>query len=186
MKIHFNLLPESQKEHLRTQKVLRTIMEQEIYILIVFSIAFLSLFAIYFLLNAETNVMKEIERDITDKRGYNEVVEIHQKLKDVHVQLDNIDALNKKMIDWSKFFVLLSDNFPESVSVNKLSISAEKVSISAIAETREDIVDLKARMKEVKIDGKQCFQKINVPESNLAAPTDVKFDMTFNINLACL
>ena len=60
MKIRFNLLPREQKKHLHTQKILRTIMEQEVHLMILFLFLILGLFAIFFILKTETGIMQGI------------------------------------------------------------------------------------------------------------------------------
>ena len=186
MKIRFNLLPESQKEHLRTQKNLRTIMEQEIYILIVLSILVVSLFAMYFLLKTEASIMKQVEQELIAQSGYGEVVEIHKKFEGVHMQMDYIDSLEKKIVNWSRFFDFLSENISNKIVVSNLSVSGGHVTLKAVADTREDVVELKEAMGAVDFDGEKCFDKIIVPESQLAAPVNVSFSMDFDLNMTCL
>lgn len=186
MKIRFNLLPESQKKHLRIQKILRTIMEQEIYIVIIIGILIFSLFAMYFLLKTESSIMKDVEAQIMAQSGYAEIADIHNKFKDVHAKMTRIDALDKESVHWSKFFILLSEKLEDDVRVNSLSIKNDSATINALAGTRESVVELKERMRAAQIDGQVCFEDVVVPESDLAKPTDVIFTMTFKINLACL
>lgn len=186
MKIRFNLLPEDQKEFLRTQKNLRTIMEQEIYMIIIFGILVISLFSIYFLLKTEAMIMEQVESGIITQSGYGEVLEIHKKFKDVHAQMDSIDALKKDEIFWSKFFSILSNEIDDSIIVGDMSVSGTHVSMKAVAQTREDVVALKSRIGSAEVNGEKCFQGISVPESDLAAPKNVAFSIGFDINLHCL
>lgn len=186
MKIRFNLLPESQKEYLRTQKNLRTVMEQEIYMMIVFGILVLSLFAMYFLLKTEAIIMKKVESDIVAQSGYEEVLEMHKQFTGVHAQMDNINSLSKSDVIWSKFFSMLSDTIDENIVINSLKIEGSHASMAAVAGTREDVVSMKEQLGSVEVDGKKCFENITVPEANLAVPKNVSFSVGLDINLACL
>lgn len=186
MKIRFNLLPENQKKHLRVQKVLRTVMEQEIYIVIIVGILILSLFAMYFLLNTEALIMKGVETQIMAQSGYSEIADIHKKFTDVHAMMNHVSALEKKNIEWSHFFILLSEKLDEDITVNSLTVKEGGITMQALAGTRENVVDLKERFRDTEVNGEKCFQDIVVPESDLAKPINVTFTMTFKINLACL
>lgn len=186
MKIRFNLLPESQKKHLRTQKMLRTIMEQEIYVVIVLVVLILSLFAMYFLLKTEASIMKEVESEIMARSGYAEVLKMHEKFKDVHKTMNRVDKLNKEGVYWSRFFELLSAEVADAIVVQSVKVTGNHAVIGAVAQTREDVVKMKERFRETKVGEVACFENIVVPESNLAAPRDVAFVISFDVNVACL
>jgi Tfp pilus assembly protein PilN len=186
MKIRFNLLPENQKEHLRMQKNLRTIMEQEIHVLIIVGILVLSLFAIFFLLKTEAMIMKDVEDEIMQKSGYGEVLQIHDKFKETHEKMNTVNVLEKKSVKWSRFFHILSENIDQAIRIDSLKITDGHAVIEGVADTREDVVSLKEKIAQITQNEKKCFDKIAVPEAQLAVPVNVKFTISFNIDLTCL
>ena len=57
MRIQFNLLPPAQKKHLATQRVLRSIVENEVYIVVVMIVFVLALLSIYIIVDGDTNTI---------------------------------------------------------------------------------------------------------------------------------
>jgi hypothetical protein len=186
MKIRFNLLPEAQKKHLQTQKFLRMIIEQEIYILVVIGIFVLSLYGMFFIIKTEVLLTQGVERRLVDQNGYDGILNIHALFKDTHVKVNMIDDLRSQQVVWSQLLTTLSDMIPESIVVESLSTSGTRITIVARAQTREDVVTFKDRLGEATMSDVQCFEQISVPESDLVAPTNVTFTISFTVNRACV
>jgi len=186
MKIRFNLLPTKQKKHLRTQKVFRMIMEQEIHVFIIIFFLILSLFAMYFVLKTETSIMEDVRKSVTEKESYQEIAAMHEKFKNIHQKMNASNTLNNGHILWSQLFVMLSENITDDISVNSIKTAGNIITIQAVADARESVISLKDRFRNVERDGVKCFTDIVVPESQLTVPFDVTFTMTFKVNLACL
>ena len=186
MKIRFNLLPEQQKKHLHMQKLFRMIIEQEIYILIVFGFLILSLFAIYFILKSEVGLLQGVEKTLIDQNGYQEIIDIHDEFKKVHMIVKSEQKILGDHLNWSHVLIMLSENIDESIVVDDITTADNQVSLHAVAQTREDVVRLKERFREVKQNDTICFADVTVPESDLAVPKNVKFTMSFIVNMDCL
>jgi len=80
----------------------------------------------------------------------------------------------------------LSEKVPQTITVNSLNINEDTISMSALAQTRDDVVAFKEILKSISYNDEQCFEDIIVPESELTVPVDVVFTMTFKININCL
>jgi ribosomal protein L31E len=186
MKIRFNLLPQQQKDHLYTQKILRMIVEQEIYVIIVFGVLTLSLFAIYFLLKSEAGLLQGVEQQLIDQNGYQEIIDIHSEFKKVKRTTSEVNKILDGHFNWSRVLIMLSENINEKIIVDEFSTVDNQVKMRATAQTREDVVVLKEKFRDVSWNEKKCFENIVVPESDLASPKNVVFTMTFDINIACL
>ena len=186
MKIRFNLLPPRQKKHLKIQKVFRTVIEQEIHIVFLFLFLVLSLFAMYFILNTRTTIMQDIKMRIIEKEQYKEIESMHGNFADIHKTMNSVDELIKGRTRWSRLLIILSENIGQQINVDSMVVSGDKLIIEAIAETRGDVILLKASLRDIVINDVQCFEEIVVPESQLATPVDVVFTMTLKINSSCL
>ncbi len=186
MKIKFNLLPLQQKEHLRIQQILRSILEQEIYITIVFGVLTLSLFGIYFILKSEAGLLKAVEEKFTEQSGYQEITSIHEEFKDVHQVIKDVTKTLDGHVNWSRVLIMLSENVDEQIIIESITTTDNQMQIHAIAKTREDVISLKEKFREVKRNEQTCFENIVVPESDLALPKNVSFTMTLDVNVACL
>jgi len=186
MKIRFNLLPNKQKKHLHIQKILRTIMEQEIHLMILFLLLLLGLFAIFFILKTETDVMQGIKTEVVEQEQYKDILKRHKEFKDVHVRMDAVDQLLGNNVKWSQLFIILSENISKHITVDAIKINNNTITIKAIADTREDVVMMKETFSNVVNNDINCFDDIIVPESELTVPVDVGFTMTLKVNLKCL
>jgi Tfp pilus assembly protein PilN len=186
MKIQFNLLPENQKKHLHTQRVFRMAMEQEIQILIVCMILGLSLFGIFYILKTQVNILEKMKAQLVEQEAYEEIVEIQKTFKKVQTEMNAFSKLTNEHIRWSKALIVFSEIIPETIKVDRVSTEDNTMTIKAIADTREDVVDLKTIFKEYKQGDTPCFTNVIVPESELIIPVDVAFTMTFDIDVACL
>ncbi len=186
MKIRFNLLPKKQKKHLRIQKILRTIMEQEIHIMILFLFLVVGLFAMSFILTTETNIMQEVKAEVVEQKQYKDITEIHSKFKDIHKKINSVNALMNNHVKWSQLFVILSENVSKYVVVNTIKVNNDTIIIKGIADTREDVMDMKDVFSNIMHNDVNCFDSIVVPETELTVPIDLSFTMTLKINLKCL
>lgn len=185
MKISFNLLPKKQKDHLHVQKIFRIVMEREIYVLILLMFLILSLFAIYFILKTETSIMQTTKDEIEQQAQYKEIATMHEKFSDIHKKMTLVEQLNKGHVSTTQFLIMLSENISQDIIINSVVANENTVIINAIADTREDVVQMKEKFRNIKHNDAQCFSDIVVPESELTVPVDVTFTMTSKINLEC-
>jgi Tfp pilus assembly protein PilN len=186
MKIRFNLLPKMQKKHLHIQKILRIVMEQEIHVMIVFLFLILGLFAIFFILKTEINIMQDIKSKVVEQEQYEDIIRAQEEFKDVHEKMKTVENLLGNHVEWSQLLILLSENISKNIKVNSIDINDDVVVIGAIADTREDVVRLKDMFRNIVKNEVNCFSDIVVPESQLTIPIDVTFVMTLKVNLECL
>lgn len=186
MKIRFNLLPLQQKKNLRMQKMLRMIMEQEIYLGIVVGFFLASLFAMYILLSTEASITKEIEESYNDRLGYREISGIHDKFKSVHKKIARIEELHDKHYHWSRLFALMSENLVDGIVIEEVVTSDTQIRVRATADTREQVVSMKEQYRNIAFNGITCFENVSVPEADLATPKNITFNMSFSINISCL
>jgi Tfp pilus assembly protein PilN len=186
MKIRFNLLPVKQKKHLQTQKIFRIVMEQEIQVMILVMFMMLAFGGMYFVLKTETLIMQDIKEKIIQRDDYKEIANIHDKFSDIHLKMNNVNKLVKGDVIWSRLLIFFSENINKEIMVNSIKTSDDRITISAVAQTREDVITMKETFDEVVYNDVKCFENIVVPESELTVPIDVAFTMTLKVNLECL
>jgi len=186
MKIRFNLLPGRQKKHLHIQKILRIVMEQEIHVMILFLFLILGLFAIFFILKTETNIMQGIKAEVVEQEQYGNIIKAQEEFKNVHQKMNTVDKLLDEHVEWSQLLIILSENISKNIEVNSIEINDDIVVMGAMADTREDVVKLKEVFRNIVKNEANCFSDIVVPESQLTIPVDVTFVMTLKVNLECL
>lgn len=161
-------------------------MEQEIHVMILFLFLILGLFSIFFILKTETRIMQDVKAIIVDKEQYKNIAKRHKEFKDIHKKLDVVDKLLDNHVDWSRLFIILSENITENITVNSIKIDKNIIVINAIADTREDVVKMKEIFNNITNNDVNCFSDIVVPESQLTAPVDVTFALTLKVNFKCL
>jgi len=186
MKIRFNLLPKKQKKHLYIQKILRTIMEQEIHVMILFLFLVVGLFSMSFILTTETNIMQEVKVKVVEQEQYKDITETHNKFKDIHKKINSVNVLMNDHVKWSQLFVILSENISEYVTVKSIKVNSNTIIINGVADTREDVMDMKDMFSNIVYNDVNCFDSIIVPETELTVPVNLLFTMTLKINLECL
>ncbi|MEN8252419.1 MAG: hypothetical protein ABFQ53_02475 [Patescibacteria group bacterium] len=186
MKIRFNLLPPKQKKHLRMQKVFRTIVEQEIQIAVLLVFVVISFTGMFLVLRTETSIMQEVSENVKQEESYKKVATMYDRFANVHDKLDDVEKLTQGHIVWSKILILFSENIPDSIIVNSTSTSNTTIVMNAVGDTREDVVSLKETFEEITHNDVKCFENVAVPEAQLAVPRNVKFTMSFKVNLECL
>jgi hypothetical protein len=104
----------------------------------------------------------------------------------VHQKVDSLAVLQEKHYNWSRVFVLMSENMIDGVIVEELTTADNHIKLRAVADKRETVVSLKEKMRDVQWEQYKCFENVVVPESELAKPTNLTFTMTFDINIICL
>jgi Tfp pilus assembly protein PilN len=186
MKIQFNLLPKNHKKHLQMQKMFRIITEQEIQVLILCLILFASLFGMYFVLKVEVSILDDVKKSVTNNEQYKDIIEIHKTFKKVHGEMNIFSKLTVEHVHWSQLLAMLSESVPDTIIVNTLKTNDNTITMTAVANTREDVVKFKEVIRNVKSGDINCFEKIIVPESELTVPIDVNFTITFDVNTTCL
>ncbi|HIP50331.1 MAG TPA: hypothetical protein EYG99_02675 [Candidatus Pacebacteria bacterium] len=186
MKIRFNLLPKKQKKHLYIQKVLRIVMEQEIHVMILFLFLILGLFAIFFILKTETTITQGINAEVVEQDQYKDIMKTHKEFKEIHKKMNTVEKLSDDHIKWSQLFIILSENISKHIAVNSIKIDKDVIVIGAVADTRENVVEMKEVFRNIVESDVNCFSDIVVPESQLTVPVDVTFVMTLKVNLECL
>ena len=186
MKIRFNLLPEKQKKHLYIQKILRIVMEQEIHVMILFLFLILGVFAIFFMLKTEINIVQNIKMELVEQEQYKDILKTHETFESVHEKLNTIEKLVNNHTKWSQLFIILSENISKHIVVDSIKVNKDVITIAAVADTREDVVEMKEIFSNIIGNDVNCFSDIIVPESQLTVPVDVTFVMTLKVNPECL
>lgn len=187
MRIHFNLLPPAQKKHLATQKVLRSIIESEIYVVAVCVVFVLTLLSMYIVLDGEADAMYMAQQHMYQDPAYREVAATREMFAATHKDVALRSVMTKNHYRWARVIDAMNTAMADGVFVDELSSADNVVTLRATARRREDVVALKERFRAVRHnDGTPCFTDLTVPESDLAAPTDVTFTMTFRVDPQCL
>lgn len=186
MRIQFNLLPPAQKKHLATQRVLRSIVENEVYIVVVMIVFVLALLSIYIIVDGDTNTITAEQQRAQQDPAYREAMDIRQLFVATHKDVATYTTMTKRHYHWARVIESMNGNMVSGVSVEELSSQDNLVTMRATAQRREDVVALKDKFRAVMWQDKPCFTDLTVPEADLAAPTDLVFTMTFRVDAACL
>lgn len=132
----------------------------------------------FFLMNNISQTQTEIEqnRALLNSADYKE---LQETILTLNSGIKEINNLKTQHYYWSKAFIAFANLAPTTVQLNQILLDREtgRVDIAGQARTREDVIELWARI--IKSD---FFHGINFPLSNLEKATTANFTFTFYVN----
>ena len=102
-----------------------------------------------------------------------------QGAKEINNQIEYIKNIQKDFVNWSDFFIFLSTIKPKGIIYKQIKVSKNEnlALISGIAETRDNLLNLKKIIEESDI-----LSKAELPFSVLLEKSDINFEIKATIN----
>lgn len=179
--IYLNILPEEKKAEIKRKKRLKMIIKHEIILFLVFGLFISMLIFNNIILSIE---LKGIDRAIAfekEQQGYKDLLEYENKFNDFNKKLSTISNIYDKHLHWTNIFLALSETHERGITITDISTNNYIVSLRGKAKTRDEFLSFQDRM-----NNNSCFEKVNVPLSNLVQKEHVDFQMDFSIQDECL
>lgn len=181
MKIYLDLLPEERKKEIKKNKLFGTVIRQESRLLIPLAVFIAVLIAINIILEIQAEGMEKAYSLKQSQEKYIELKTYEGKFKEINMKIANASGLQEGHLYWSEVLYELSTSVPDDVYVVDLSTKDYQIFLTGKAKNRDNLLDFQGRL-----ESSGCFDKINVPLSNLVSKENVSFQMDFEIKKDCL
>jgi len=172
MKMTLNLLPPANKAALRTGIFLAYVQSVLVILFIISVITAGTLFAVQRLTKATYDDLARRTVSSSD-----EIKDFSAEITAINLYIKQLDSQSSRASTWSKVLYSLTDMVPPGVRVERITVNtANRITLSGEAPTRDDVLLLDRRLKESKL-----FTDITSPLSNILQQRDIRFDfeMTF-------
>ncbi|MDD3498589.1 MAG: hypothetical protein PHH24_03785 [Candidatus Moranbacteria bacterium] len=181
MKITLNLLPKSRERKLTNKKVLKLFLWQESAL--IFIVLFL------FGITLGTNEIIKIKMDSIEnqsfldspKESYAEIKKYEDYLKNFKSDVYAIEKVQKNITDWVFIIQKVSENIPEGIAIKSVSNEGFKVSMSGVADSRDNLIKMKSQMEEI-----GCFEEVLIPINDIVLRENIDFKIDFKVSKNCL
>jgi Tfp pilus assembly protein PilN len=180
MKIYIDLLPRERKQEMKKSKIFRTIIRQEIRLLIPLFFFMVVLAAINFNLGIQAEAIEKASSFSQNQKEYQDLKLFEDSFKEVNAKTSFASNLQQGHIYWSNIFQELENVIPEGVYLTDVSNRDYQLVIAGKAKTRDNLLEFQDNIKN-----SECFMNINMPLSNLVNKEDIVFQMDFAIKKEC-
>jgi Tfp pilus assembly protein PilN len=104
---------------------------------------------------------------------------VDREINDLNQKLKQAKAVQGDFVKWSNVLVGLAETIPPNVQVSYLNIekNSHTLSLSGVAQTRDDYLKLKANLESL-----PYLSEVTAPFSSILRPTNVKFDLTAKLS----
>lgn len=180
MKTLLNLLPEEKKREVHKGIRSRFILWQ-LFLIFMLEIFILSiLLGVYMVLDMQLRSLQSVAHTsmLPQEKKLNE---FEGKFRGVNEAIDVIGKFHMTHLSFTNIFLLLNETLPEGIHLNRLTTKDYTVTLTGIADKREDALALEAELKN-----NECVSRVNLPLSNLFSQENVDFQMDFDIKPTCL
>ena len=181
MNITLNLLPKNRKKKIKNRKILKLFVWQEG--MLIFSVIFL------FGITIGISKIIDVRMDLADTQisvdssegNYAEIKKYEEALGKTKLDMKIIDRIQKNNINWVPVFREINKNIPEGVSISSILNKEYKISMTGIAESREQLIRMKSQM-----EGNECFKEVAIPINDIVLKNDIDFKVDFKVGKNCL
>ena len=139
------------------------------------------LFDINFILKFQLNSLEKNYSLEQSQEKYQELKKYEDRFKQINSKTALLYNIEKDHLYWSKFFYELDKVVPGGISINNISNSGYKLSLTGKSAKRENLLKFQEN-----INASPCFSDANVPLSNLVTKENVNFQIDFKIKEDCL
>ncbi|PIR73892.1 MAG: hypothetical protein COU40_00120 [Candidatus Moranbacteria bacterium CG10_big_fil_rev_8_21_14_0_10_35_21] len=181
MKIKLNLIPDEKKDEIKSKIRLKNSLVWEAKFLGIFLVFFLILISINYILKINLTAVSAGENLGVSQEKIEEIARYESDVKKTNSELANIDKIQKKQFYWSKFFLKLDQVFDSSITLSSIVTHDYRVVLSGQAAERDKLIEFKEKLVQ-----EECFQKVDLPLSNLTLKQDVDFTIELEISEECL
>ncbi len=181
MEINLNLLPQQKKEEAALTRYFKIALGWEFVfsLIILTTIAFLV--GIYFILNLDYGFLSRIQAVEFKKDQYKAMDEYGNKFKKINSRMALVGKIKNEQLYWSELFLRLSQLSGPGINLSAVTNKDFAVFLVGKASNRDTLLDFKG-----KLEGDECFEKVNLPLSDLVAKEDIDFQIDLKIKTDCL
>ena len=180
--IKLNLIPPYRKEEIQKNRRLRTFMRWEGELFLIFAIFVAGLFSINYILKINLSVASDILNSaMQSNEQYKAIEKYDSDVRDMNSLLAVASKIQGGQLYWSKFFVKINEEVISGITIENMANKNYTVSLSGKADTRENLLVFKDRMEK-----EDCFEKIDLPLSDLVSKENLNFQMDIQVKKECL
>ena len=169
--IKLNLLSPEKRKYLRRLVYFQFIKNALISVVFVFCISGITLLGGQW-------VLQEYANDIST--GFTLTIGLHdnknEQIREVNEVIKNIDALQKTHQLWSPLITDFANSIPNEVSVNSVIFDKEKIILSGLARTRDDLLKMQADLNAL-----DFVERTDIPLSQLTEKENISFSITSHL-----
>lgn len=181
MKIYLDLLPEQRKQELKRKKTYRKILHEEVLFSLPIIVLIIILANVYYVLTVQRDAHVAAYSMEKTQDKYKQLDNYEQKFKEINAVSQDLVKIQSGHLHWTVLLSELSGATPDGVYMTDLSTKDYDVFLVGKARTREALLDFKNRLEK-----SECFQKVDVPLSNLVMKEDVDFQIDLTLKEDCL
>ena len=182
MIIKINLIPEQRKLEIKNSRNFFHALRLEIKLFSILIIFVIFLLGVNYILGINLSVNQNIAENGTEgDTKYSYIRKYDMELEKVNAQIKEIDKIRNSQLYWSELFSKLNDNVMPVITIKGIANKGYLILILGHTKSRDDLILFKENLEK-----EQCFSDVNLPLSNLAAKTDVEFQIDFKIKAECL
>ncbi|OGY43420.1 MAG: hypothetical protein A2729_04590 [Candidatus Buchananbacteria bacterium RIFCSPHIGHO2_01_FULL_39_14] len=171
--ITLNLLPPVKKQEFHLTQLYLMIKDLIILILLITIIIAIALLMTKLILQ---NHFNQIVAQTTMTTRYANI--FNKDIKEFNQDLGAVISIQKNYHDWVEFFIQLNQLIPADVGLYNLSIKDNKILITGLAKTRQNLIQLKENFEESNL-----FAEVAIPLENLLKKDNVDFTFKATINI---
>ncbi|HPX94066.1 MAG TPA: PilN domain-containing protein [Candidatus Moranbacteria bacterium] len=181
MKIYLDLLPEQRKQELKRKKIYRKILHEEILFSLPVIVFVIILANVYYVLAIQRNMHATAYLTEQAQDKYKQLEEYETKFKEINTVSRALVNIQSGHLYWTNLLNELSAITPDGVYIIDLSTKNYSVFLMGKAKTRDILIDFKNQLEK-----SECFEKVDVPLSNLVVKENVDFQIDLTLKDDCL
>lgn len=176
-----NLLPRGKKEEIQRRRRFQFVIGWELAIVLILLFSFSFLWAVDYLIEADTQILATINEGELNGEKYSAVKHYQDKFLDINDRLSVISKIDADQLYWTELFLKLSETIPAQIEISTLSTRDYGVFLVGMAETRDVLLEYRDRLSK-----ESCFSEVTLPLSNLVSKENIAFQIDLEINPDCL
>ena len=170
-----NLLPESQKEELRTDRTLAVVNllgMVAVLVLISFTLAILAAGAFF---GGELRIRTIEAEGIANQLAMMNASSVEKSMSEDNTLCLDMNNFYSRQVSAADAASLLSDSLPRGIVLDHLSISPGSINIGGISENRPDLVKMQNDLEKT-----PYFKNVDIPPSDWVEQEKLPFNATIN------
>lgn len=181
MKISLDLLPKNKKIELRRARVFREILHEEFLFFFPVLVLIVILINVFYLLTLQKDFDLLSYKFEQNQEQYQQLDKYDQKFKEINMEAALLLKIQSGHLQWTSVLKRLGTDVPDGVTVQNFANKNFNLILTGKAKTRDSLLEFKNNLEK-----DDCFEKINVPLSNLVVKDNIDFQLDFVIKQNCL
>ena len=175
------LVPKNKKIELKRARVFREILHEEFLFLFPVLVLIVILINVFYLLTLQRDVDLLSYKFEQNQDQYQQLDKYDQEFKKINTEAALLLKIQAGHLQWASVLKRLGADVPDGVTVQNFANKNFNIILTGKAKTRDGLLEFKN-----KLENDDCFEKINVPLSNLVVKDNIDFQLNFAIKQNCL